>query len=71
MSCERVVATDDLLKEGSVHTLLVNRSMVDGVIEAPGGARFTSNPPDYQRDEELQKKYASTPWAEFAEEFLA
>src|SRR3981081_400886 len=31
VSCERVVPTEDLLKEGSVHTLRINRSMVDGV----------------------------------------
>src|SRR5579864_6863865 len=32
VSCERVVATEDLLAEGSFHTLRVNRSLVDGVI---------------------------------------
>src|SRR5213078_5307707 len=57
VSCERVVATEDLLKEGSVHTLRVNRSMVDGVIEAPGGAHFTSCEPDYGRDEAFQRAY--------------
>src|SRR5215210_1997766 len=35
VSCERVVATEDLLKEGSVHTLRVNRMMTAGVVEAP------------------------------------
>jgi acyl CoA:acetate/3-ketoacid CoA transferase alpha subunit len=47
VSCERIVATEDLLKEGSVHTLRINRSMVDGVVEAPGGAHPTSCEPDY------------------------
>ena len=37
MSAEKLVATKDLLQEGSVHTLKINRVMVDGVIEAPGG----------------------------------
>ena len=46
VSCERVVATEDLLREGPVQTLVLNRSMVDGVVEAPGGAHFTSCEPD-------------------------
>ena len=75
VSCERVVSTDDLLKEGSVHTLRVNRSMVDGVIEAPGGAHFTSCEPDYQRDEAFQKEYAaaaadSDAWAMFRNRYV-
>jgi glutaconate CoA-transferase subunit A len=60
MSCEKVVPTKDLLAEGSVHTLKINRTMVDGVIEAPGGAHFTECPPDYGRDEAFQKEYAAT-----------
>jgi glutaconate CoA-transferase subunit A len=71
VSAEKVVDTDDFWKEGTPETVKIPRFHVTGVVEAPGGARFTSNPPDYQRDEELQKKYASTPWAEFAEEYLA
>jgi glutaconate CoA-transferase subunit A len=71
VSAEKVVDTDDFWKEGDPQTVKIPRFHVTGVIEAPGGARFTSNPPDYQRDEELQKKYATTPWAEFAEEFLS
>src|SRR5438105_9307701 len=70
MSCERIVDTGDFLKEGSEQTLKINRMMTAGVIEAPGGARFTSNPPDYQRDEELQREYATTPWEEFAPRWL-
>jgi glutaconate CoA-transferase subunit A len=60
MSCEKVVSTKDLLSEGSLHTLKINRTMVDGVIEAPGGAHFTECPPDYGRDEVFQKEYAAT-----------
>ncbi|MGH2662504.1 MAG: CoA transferase subunit A [Actinomycetota bacterium] len=59
VSCERVVETEDLLKEGSIHTLRINRSMVAGVVEAPRGAHFTSCVPDYDRDEEFQREYAS------------
>ena len=68
MSCERVV--DDLTKEGTFHTLAINRMWVDGVIETPGGAHFTSCDPDYGRDEAFQKEYAATAgdadaWASF------
>ena len=60
MSCEKIVPTESLLAEGSIHTLKINRMMVDGVIEAPGGAWFTECLPDYPRDEELQREYAAT-----------
>ena len=33
--------------------------MVDGVVEAPGGAHFTSCVPDYDRDEAFQREYAA------------
>ena len=69
VSCEKLVETKDLLAEGSLHTLRINRTMVDGVIEAPGGAHFTECPPDYGRDEELQRRYATTPWSEFYAEW--
>ncbi|MEU0570844.1 CoA-transferase [Nonomuraea sp. NPDC005983] len=68
VSCERLVDTADLLKEGPVQSLLISRSMVTGVVEAPGGAWFTSCEPDYGRDEELQRQYASTPWEDFDEQ---
>ena len=60
MSCEKIVASEDFQKEGSVHTVSINRLMVDGVIEAPGGAHFTECPPDYGRDEAFQREYAAT-----------
>ena len=76
MTCERIVRTEDLLKEGSVHTLKINRTMVDGVIETPGGAHFTECPPDYARDEAFQKEYAATAkdpdaWQRFVEAYLS
>jgi glutaconate CoA-transferase subunit A len=75
MSCEKIVPTKDLLQEGSIHTLKINRMMVDGVIEAPGGAHFTECPPDYGRDEAFQRDYAATAkdpeaWREFQERYL-
>jgi glutaconate CoA-transferase subunit A len=75
MSCEKIVETQDLLKEGPVQTLLINRMMIDGVIEAPGGAHFTECPPDYGRDEAFQREYAVSArdpeaWAAFKKKFL-
>jgi glutaconate CoA-transferase subunit A len=76
VSCERVVDTKDLLKEGPVHTLRVPRLLVDGVIEAPHGAHFTSCEPDYGRDEGLQAEYvraaaSEESWRAFLESYLA
>jgi len=76
VSCERVVPTTELTDDACFHTLRVNRSMVDGVIEAPGGAHFTSCEPDYGRDEAFQRAYAESAadpegWASFRERFLA
>lgn len=76
VSCERVVPTGQLLDEGTFHTLRINRSMVDGVIEAPNGAHFTNCQPDYERDESFQKEYATAAgdperWSAFADRFLS
>lgn len=60
VTCEKIVPTESLLEEGSIHTLRINRSMVDAVIETPNGAHFTTCEPDYGRDELFQKLYAST-----------
>jgi len=75
VSCERIVETEALLKAGSVQTLRLNRTMVDGVIETPNGAHFTECPPDYGRDESFQRDYAaaaksSEAWAAFRERYL-
>ncbi|MFC9848120.1 CoA transferase subunit A [Streptomyces sp. NPDC060223] len=70
VSCERVVDTAELTKEAAPQTLLLKRSGVTGVVEAPNGAHFTSCAPDHGRDEAFQKLYATMPYAEFAERFL-
>jgi glutaconate CoA-transferase subunit A len=76
VSCERVVPTESLLDEGTFHTLRVNRSMVDGVIESPNGAHFTSCEPDYGRDEAFQREYVAAArdpeqWASFVDRYLS
>ncbi|MFO0692757.1 MAG: CoA-transferase [Polyangiales bacterium] len=60
MSTEKIVPTEQLLDEGSILTLKINRMMIAGVVEAPGGAHFTECPPDYGRDEAFQKDYAAS-----------
>jgi glutaconate CoA-transferase subunit A len=60
LSCERIVASEDFLKAGSIHTLRLSRMFVDGVVEAPGGAHPTECPPDYGRDEDFQREYAAS-----------
>ncbi|MFD3585139.1 CoA transferase subunit A [Streptomyces sp. NPDC058683] len=71
VSCEQIVDTAELTKAAAAQSLLVKRLHVTGVVEAPGGAHFTSCAPDYGRDEGFQRLYARTPWAEFSERFLA
>jgi glutaconate CoA-transferase subunit A len=76
MTCEKLVRTEDLLAEGTIHTLKINRTMVDGVIETPNGAHFTECPPDYGRDEAFQREYAATAkdsdaWKRFVETYLS
>jgi acyl CoA:acetate/3-ketoacid CoA transferase alpha subunit len=76
VSCEKLVETRDFAKEGSLHTQRINRTMVDGVVEAPGGAHFTECPPDYGRDEAFQRAYVAAAkdpesWARFTRCFLA
>jgi glutaconate CoA-transferase subunit A len=57
VSCERVVPTAELVAAAPPQALLLNRMMVDAVVEAPNGAGFTSCVPDYGRDEAAQRSY--------------
>ena len=71
VSCEKL----GLDADAAIQTRLLNRTMVTGVVEAPGGAWFTECVPDYPRDEAFQKEYASTAkdpdaWARFVEAHL-
>jgi glutaconate CoA-transferase subunit A len=75
MSCEQVVPTAELTENGSIHTIKINRMMIDGVIEAPRGAHFTECPPDYPRDEAFQKRYVAAAkddelWSAFKRDFV-
>jgi glutaconate CoA-transferase, subunit A len=71
VSCERIVPG----LTGSPQSLLLNRAMVHGVTETPNGAHFTSCVPDYGRDEEFQRRYATSAadpdaWRRFRAEYL-
>ncbi|MFJ4520365.1 CoA transferase subunit A [Streptomyces sp. NPDC088810] len=70
VSCERIVDTAELTKAAVPQSLLLKRLAVTGVVEAPNGAHFTSCAPEYGRDEEFQRRYAATPWPQFAARFL-
>jgi glutaconate CoA-transferase subunit A len=77
VSCESIVDTEELTARAPVQSLLCNRMMVDGVVETPGGAHFTSCVPDYGRDEGFQRVYARAAadpddaWPAFVDRFLA
>lgn len=75
LSVERVVPTDALERNGCVHQLRVSRMSVDGVVEAPGGAHFTSCVPDYDTSAAVLDEYARSAaspeaWAAFRDRFI-
>jgi glutaconate CoA-transferase subunit A len=75
VTTERVMENGSLTDEGPLSTVVIHRMMTDGVVETPGGAHFTANPPDYGRDEAFQKEYAASPgdaeaWKAFAQRYL-
>jgi glutaconate CoA-transferase subunit A len=69
VSCERIVETDEFAKHGPLSTMLLNRTQVDGVIEAPFGAHPASCAPHYGIDAEHLKLYSDA--ARDAEAFAA
>jgi glutaconate CoA-transferase subunit A len=76
LSVERVVPTEELVKAVPPQALLINRMMVDTVVEALGGAHFTTAEPDYKRDETFQRHYAEAAgsdetWQEFVATYLS
>ncbi|MBV9514289.1 MAG: CoA transferase subunit A [Mycobacteriaceae bacterium] len=76
LSVERVVATEELVKAVPRQALIVNRMMVDAVVEAPGGAHFTAGAADYGRDEKFQRHYTEAAqseqtWQQFVRLYLS
>jgi glutaconate CoA-transferase subunit A len=75
VSCERIVPTAELARSAAPQAMLLNRMMVDAVVEAPHGADFTSCVPDYGRDEAFLREYAAAAadeaaWPDFAAHYL-
>ncbi|HEY9564717.1 MAG TPA: CoA-transferase, partial [Nocardioides sp.] len=75
VTTEQIVDTAGLTVDTPVQRVLINRIMVDGVVETPNGAHFTTCTPDYERDEKFQKAYAAAAkddesWAAFEARFL-
>lgn len=75
ISVERVVPTADLERNGCVHQLRISRMSVDGVVEAPGGAHFTSCEPDYPTGSAVLREYARSAaspeaWQSFRARFV-
>jgi glutaconate CoA-transferase subunit A len=78
----RFLTTEQVVGEGALaagseplSSVQVHRMLTDGVAEAPGGAHFTANPPDYGRDEAFQKEYAAAAsdpaaWESFAARYV-
>jgi glutaconate CoA-transferase subunit A len=77
LSVEQVIDTAGLTVDTPVQRLLLSRMHVDGVVEAPNGAHFTTCTPDYERDEKFQRAYVAAAsgtdeeWQAFHARFLA
>jgi acyl CoA:acetate/3-ketoacid CoA transferase alpha subunit len=75
MSCEQLLPST-AWADAPLHTLRINRMMVDAVVEAPRGAGFTDCEPDYGRDEAAQRAYADSAaspeaWAAYHKSVIA
>ena len=76
VSTEQIIDTAGLTIDAPLQSLLLNRTMVAGVVETKNGAHFTTCTPNYERDEKFQKAYATAAkspedWAAFSERFLS
>lgn len=75
VSTERIVPTSELAANAHPATIRIPRLLVAGVVEAPGGAHFTSCVPDYERDEQFQREYVAAAkdpdqWQRFLDDYL-
>lgn len=76
VSTERIVPTAELAANAHPSTIRIPRLLVSGVVEAPGGAHFTSCVPDYDRDEQFQREYVAAAkdpaqWKRFLDDYLS
>jgi len=74
VSCERIVETNAFRDFGCVHTLHLDRGLIDGVVEAAFGAHPTSCTPRYGIDREHLDIYAAATsgerWADYRGRYL-
>ena len=59
VSCEEILPTEEMTAAGCIHSMVLNRTLVDGVIEAPFGAHPTSCVPKYGIDVDHLKVYSA------------
>ncbi len=59
VSCEKILPTAEMTAAGPVQSMVLNRTLVDGVIEAPFGAHPTSCVPKYGIDVDHLKVYSA------------
>ncbi|MEE8310613.1 MAG: CoA-transferase [Candidatus Binatia bacterium] len=59
VSCERIVETSELTQLGPLQTLVLNRTLTDGIIETPFGAHPTACVPAYGIDLDHLKLYSA------------
>ena len=73
-AADQRVATEELLGSGCLHTIFIDRSMVDGVVEIPFGAHPTSCVPSYGIDLEHLKAYSAAvgenEWRAYRERYV-
>jgi glutaconate CoA-transferase subunit A len=74
VSAEKIVTTEELTAAGCVHTIVIDRGVVDGVAEIAFGAHPTSCVPSYGIDLDHLKVYGAateaTAWTDYRTRFV-
>lgn len=70
------MTTAELTSAAPPSTVVLKRMHVDGVVEAPNGAHFTSCVPDYEADKAFLDEYVASAadgqaWDAFRKKYLA
>lgn len=60
VSCESILPTEEMIEQGAIQSMVLNRTLTDGVVEAPLGAHPTACVPKYGIDLEHLKEYSAT-----------
>ena len=75
VSCESILSTEKMVGQSCVHTMVLNRTLTDGVIEAPFGAHPTACVPKYGIDVPHLEEYSKSAkdadaWARYRERYV-